>query len=143
MRYSSTERDNPLKTATELDKALANETNHTKFLTMYHQINEGILERAMDYVDNQNKITKRNLCNIKYEIRKITSSTRRIQNQPETRVKLRLLKGTHKLLILQQQARLEQKLFTQITVTKDMASRRFYESMWQYKKAKRMINRVS
>ena len=97
----------------------------------------------MDYVDRQNKIMKHRLHDITNKIRQITHGSRESQNQPETRAQLRLLEGTHKLLLLQKQARLEQKLFTQITVTKDMASKRFYESMRQFKKTKRMINKVS
>ena len=54
-----------------------------------------------------------------------------------------MLEGTHQLLMIQKQAKAEQILYTSIKVTKDMASKRFYASMRQYKKMKRMINTVS
>ena len=73
------------KTTTEVDKALESHTDHTKLLTLYHEINEDILLRAMEYVDYINITMKQRLNHIKYEIWKITKGTRTSQNNPETR----------------------------------------------------------
>ena len=125
------------ETPTELDKALDSNKHHhdhTRNLQLYHNQNEEILEQAMLYVDYMNRTMKRQIYKIKNEIHQINTSSKTTQNTPKIRHRLKMLEGTHQLLMIQKQAKAEQILYTSIRVTKDMASKRFYESMRQYKK---------